>query len=51
MTNEHSEILDSIITPVKYSQWAPPDVPVLKQNGTIRQCRDYCTTQACKIDS
>ena len=42
-----------IITPVKHSKWAAPVVPVLKQNGTIRLCGDYCVTinQASKVDT
>ena len=42
-----------IITPVKSLQWAAPVVPVLKNNGTIRLCGDYCVTinQASKVDT
>lgn len=34
----------SIITPVQFSEWAAPIVPVTKQNGNIRVCGDYRLT-------
>ena len=33
-----------IITPVQFSQWAAPIVPVLKRDGSIRICGDYKVT-------
>ena len=42
-----------IISPVQFSTWAAPIVPVLKQSGEVRICRDYKITinQACTTDS
>lgn len=33
-----------IITPVKYSEWAAPIVPVVKKDKTLRLCGDYKLT-------
>ena len=30
-----------IISPVKFSKWAAPIIPVFKKNGTLRICGDY----------
>ena len=42
-----------IISPVQFSTWAAPIVPVLKQSGEVRICGDYKITinQACTADS
>ena len=42
-----------IISPVQFSKWAAPIVPVVKQSGEVRICRDYKMTvnRACSADS
>ncbi len=34
----------NIISPVKFSEWAAPVVPVIKKYSTIRLCGDYKVT-------
>ena len=38
---------DGVITPVQFSQWAAPIVPVVKSDGTVRICGDYKVTINC----
>ena len=33
-----------VITPVQFSEWAMPIVPVVKSDGTVRVCGDYKLT-------
>jgi len=43
--SELDHLLDEgIISPVEYSDWAAPIVPVLKADGSLRTCGDYKTT-------
>ena len=35
---------DGMISPVRFSDWAAPIVPVVKNDGTIRICGDYKVT-------
>ena len=34
----------NILTPVTFSEWAAPIVPILKTEGTLRLCGDYKVT-------
>lgn len=44
---------NGVITPVQFSDWAAPIVPVIKADGSIRICGDYSVTVNCvsKLDS
>ncbi len=43
---------DGVISPVKFSDWAAPIVPVVKADGKIRICGDYSVTvnRVAKLD-
>ena len=38
---------DGVITPVQFSQWAAPIVPIIKSDGTVCICGDYKVTLNC----
>ena len=42
-----------IISPVDFSEWAAPIVPVVKTDGTVRICSDYkcIVNQVSKLDN
>ncbi|XP_063897445.1 uncharacterized protein K02A2.6-like [Helicoverpa armigera] len=40
-----------VLTPVRYSEWATPITPVIKQDTTIRICGDYRATVNAAIDT
>ena len=44
---------EGIISPVVFTEWAAPIVPVVKQDGSMRICGDYkCTVnQVSKLDN
>ena len=45
-------LVEDIIEPVQYSEWAAPIVPVMKAGHTVRICGDYKLTvnQVAKLD-
>ena len=44
---------EGILSPVEFTEWAAPIVPVVKQDGLVRICSDYkCTVnQVSKLDN
>ena len=48
-----SLVEQGIISPVKFSSWAAPIVPVMKQDGTVQLCGDYKVSinHALQVDS
>ena len=45
-------LVEYIIEPVHYSEWAAPIIPVMKADCTVRICGDYKLTvnQVAKLD-
>ncbi|XP_052751027.1 uncharacterized protein K02A2.6-like [Galleria mellonella] len=44
-------VIEGVLTPIRYSQWATPLTPVMKDDGTIRMCGDYRVTVNTAIDT